>query len=551
MKRILNSAIVATCIALLAPSCIKETLPQGSTLTGDQVANAEGSFDGFVDAITSSLTGAYFGDLTPWDYGYPSSLLQRDVMGQDIAIEEEDWNYVWYTCSAALNPGYLYCQIPWTYYYTWIKNCNTVISLAGGNPSEKQLSGLGIAHAMRAMFYMDLARMFAPENYATNPEALTVPIVTESTTPIAATHNPRATNTEIWSFILEDLDKAEIELADYVRTNVYTPDLSVVYGLKARAYLETQQWEDAVKYAQKAMEGYTMMSKDEYLSKTDGFNVPNGAWMFGLTYRSTDEVILENDADTSWGSQMIVEVSASECGYAANYVGPKRIDAHLQSTIPSSDFRSMCFLSPELDNLTTAAEILSALEPYTDDPEGVMNTALGVSARQSFAGISLKFRPKNGEHADQYAAFTVAVPLMRVEEMKLIEAEAKGMLDEAAGIELLTAFALTRDAEYVYGKHNEDYGNKKTSAFQNEVWWQRRVELWGEGFSTLDIKRLNKGIIRNYAGTNHLEGYLWNTTTPPSWMTLCIVGTEANYNEALVQNPIPIAPSTDSDEYVW
>ena len=32
---------------------------------------------------------------------------------------------------------------------------------------------------------------------------------------------------------------------------------------------------------------------------------------------------------------------------------------------------------------------------------------------------------------------------------------------------------------------------------QNELWWQRRVELWGEGFATFDIKRLQKGIIRS------------------------------------------------------
>ena len=95
------------------------------------------------------------------------------------------------------------------------------------------------------------------------------------------------------------------------------------------------------------------------------------------------------------------------------------------------------------------------------------------------------------------------------------------------------------------------YGNSSTSAFQNEVWWQRRVELWGEGFATFDIKRLNKGIIRSYANTNHFEGYRWNTTTPPQWMTLCIVGTEADYNYDLENNPTPIAPSEDSAEFAW
>ena len=172
----------------------------------------------------------------------------------------------------------------------------------------------------------------------------------------------------------------------------------------------------------------------------------------------------------------------------------------------------------------------------------------------------MKFRPKNGEHYNQYAAFTVAVPFMRVEEMKLIEAEAAGMQNEARGIELLTAFAKTRDAEYEYGVHGtETYGSNYATKFQNEVWWQRRVELWGEGFATFDIKRLDKQVIRSYAGTNHPSGKRWNAdiygksegNNYPAWMDLCIVQTETNYNTECVNNPTPIKPISDSPEYSW
>ena len=167
--------------------------------------------------------------------------------------------------------------------------------------------------------------------------------------------------------------------------------------------------------------------------------------------------------------------------------------------------------------------------------------------------MSLKFRVTGGDegHNNQYVGWLVSIPLMRVEEMYLIEAEAAGMQEESRGIQLLTTFAKTRDPQYVYGLHNEAYGNSSTSQFQNEVWWQRRVELWGEGFATFDIKRLNKGIIRSYANTNHLASYRWNTTTPPDWMNLCIVQTETNYNLACTNNPAPIAPTEDSEEFVW
>ena len=554
-KSILYIAALTLTTVTTLNSCIKEIDPQSSTVTKDQAANAPGAFNNFVSSLTSSLNGefTYSGSSHyPWDFGYPSFFLQRDVMGQDIAVETSgsEWYTTWYSCGTGLGPTYAVCQLPWTYYYGWIKNCNTVLSLAGEDPANDQKAGAGIAYAMRAMFYMDLARMYAPETYAKNPEAATVPIITEQTSAADATNNPRATNKEIFALILSDLDKAETLLADYKRTDVYTPDVSVVYGLKARAYLTMEDWANAEKYAKQAQTGYQVMTESQYLSKTDGFNKPNASWMFGLTFRPSDPNITENDADSSWGSQMIIEVSGSGCGYSANYVGPKRIDSHLFSTIPATDFRRMCFLDPALDEMSKA-DAIKALEAYTGDPEGVYTTGTKVSSRGTLGCIEIKFRPKDGEYENQYTAFTVAVPLMRVEEMKLIEAEAAGMQNEARGIELLTAFAKTRDANYEYGTHNEAYYNTATSKFQNECWWQRRVELWGEGFATFDIKRLQKGIIRSYAGTNHVSGYQWNIQNTPNWMNLCIIQSETNNNSACTNNETPKPLSGDSDPFAW
>ena len=85
------------------------------------------------------------------------------------------------------------------------------------------------------------------------------------------------------------------------------------------------------------------------------------------------------------------------------------------------------------------------------------------------------------------------------------------------------------------------------------------MELWGEGFATFDIKRLDKAIIRSYPGTNHPLGMRWNSdlyttnngNTYPSWMDLCIVQTETNYNTECTNNPTPIRPQGDSPEYNW
>lgn len=557
MKRIIKILLV-TFIAVFTMSCVNEFEPQSDYVTKDQAANANGAYNNFVNSITSGLCGQFpYGgsSSSAYDFGYPSFYLERDIMGQDIFQNHQNWFDSWYT-SLHLGPTYRVSQLPWTVYYKWIKSCNTVISLAGDNPDETKANGAGIAYAMRALFYLDLARMYAPETYAKDKNAETVPIVTEKTLATEATNNPRATNEKMYEFILSDLDKAEKLIVNYNRNDVYTPNLSVVYGLKARTYLVMEDWINAKKYAKMAQAGYSIMDGSTYTNKETGFNSPNSSWMLACHYKSDDPGILENDGDTSWGSQMILEIDpvSSGCGYGANYGQFWLIDRHLYETMPETDFRKKCFVDFSIDNLSTKADKLNALKDYTDYPDWVYNTGYNTSADyKGVGGLPLKFRAAGGlaGRQNQKIGWTVAVPMMRVEEMYLIEAEAAGMLNEAEGISLLTAFAKTRDANYVYGTHSDAYGNTATSLFRNECWWQRRVEFWGEGLATFDIKRLNKGIIRSYAGTNHIDGYQWNTTSTPQWMNLCIVQTETNYNVACTNNPDPIGLDGNSPEYQW
>lgn len=567
MKKIVLAAALMVGALTLPTSCVEEYEPQNGNVTDGQAGSAPGSFDNFVSGITTSLNGQsnYSNDPKGYnnDFGMPSMFIMHDVMGQDMVSNGTgtDWFSSWYMYDQTLGPSYANCQMPWTVYYAWIKNCNTVIAMAGTEPSEERKSGAGIAYAVRAALYEDLARLYANKTYAQDPQAETVPWIDENTSAAASTNNPRKTNQEMWALILADLDKAEEYLQGYKRTDNSTPDLSVVYGLKARAYLTMEDWPNAEKYAKLAMEDYNVMSADEYTDPETGFNSPNGAWMWYLTYKADDQVLSINDADTSWGSWMTLEIT-NGYGYASNYGGAHPMDRHLYETIPATDCRKKCFLDFSLDEMTDDNEKLAKLSEYTDYPEQMVITAK--ASGLGFGGLSVKFRAAGGEagHANQYTAFLQSVPLMRVEEMKLIEAEAVGMQAgrEAEGIALLTAFAQQRDPNYVYGRHNESYGNTATSAFQNEIWWQRRVEFWGEGLSLWDIKRLNKAVIRSYAGTNHLEGMRWNSTDAadraegnnyPSAMNFCIVQSETNYNQACTNNPAPQQPAQDSPEYQW
>ena len=556
MNKNIIKFIVVSLMATSLTSCIKEFDAEKGYVSQKELEEAPKAFASLVDAITSNLSGEYtYSGSSQYanDWGYPSILIQNDIMGQDIVPADcsgSEWFATWYAGQAeGLGPNYALCQMPWTYYYLWIKNCNTVIAYPNGEPTESQKAGVGQAYAMRAMFYLDLARMYSAKTYAEDKNALTVPKITEATTREMSTNNPRMTNEEAFNFILSDLDKAEEYLAGYERTTKYTPDLSVVYGLKARTYLTMEDWVNAEKYAKLAQTGYQVMTADEYTSHSEGFNTANESWMLATRNVATNTNIKDNDGDGSWGAKMTTE-QGSGSGYGANYGYPLYIDRHLYETIPSTDCRKKCFVDFAVDSYTDENSILEALKVNTDYPE------LLKANKPSLGGITAKFKNAGGAAGvmDQYVGWCMDIPLMRVEEMKLIEAEAVGMQSgrEAEGIQLLTTFAKTRDPQYVYGTHNEAYYNTSTSKFQNEVWWERRTEFWGEGLATYDIKRLKKGIIRSYENSNHPELYRWNMQETPEWMNRCLPRAETSYNTGITENnPTPSAPVGDSPKYNW
>lgn len=101
---------------------------------------------------------------------------------------------------------------------------------------------------------------------------------------------------------------------------------------------------------------------------------------------------------------------------------------------------------------------------------------------------NLKFKKVAGWEADYV--------FMRLSEAYLTEAEALAHLNkngEAASV--LKELMVNRDPSW-----------NKTSVTVDEVYTQRRLELWGEGFSFFDHLRLKKDIIRNYEGSNHWVG---------------------------------------------
>ena len=82
---------------------------------------------------------------------------------------------------------------------------------------------------------------------------------------------------------------------------------------------------------------------------------------------------------------------------------------------------------------------------------------------------------------------------------------------------------------------------KLPQAAIDEIIFQKRVELWGEGLLFFDYKRLNMSVNRGYSGTPFFEALRLNTNGRPAWMNLVISVSEYQDNQAVNHwnNPDP------------
>jgi hypothetical protein len=148
---------------------------------------------------------------------------------------------------------------------------------------------------------------------------------------------------------------------------------------------------------------------------------------------------------------------------------------------------------------------------------------------------AIKFRPGQGNYEDYNVGSTTATSIMRVEEMYFIKAEAEAHSNPAIGIATLTDFMTNyRDPQYT-----TDATSKEDVI--DEIIFQKRVELWGEGQLFFDYKRLNLSVNRGYEGTPFFDRLRLNTNGRPAWMNVVISVSEYQDNQAVNHwnNPDP------------
>ena len=441
-------------LLLLVVGCKKdylETKPSNGVTQAEifsQISTVYASLDGVVKELFAYGIGTAQSDT----YGQKSFDLMNDLMGNDMVVHS--LGYGW------LNSTYAYTawglattgsqsDNAWYFYYDVIKQANNILANIDGvkdaSVTQKELVK-GQCLGLRAYAYYYLINN-DQQTFKGNETKPGVPLYTT----VSTEGKGRGTVQQVYTQIIADLTLAETLLTGKTRVSKANMDVSVVQGFRARVALVQEDWATAATYAAKARTGYTLMSSSVYPSLSAFSSIANPEWMWGS--------IIPTDQATIYAS-FFSHMDVRTGGYAA-LGGQKKITKALYDQIPVGDVRKTVFKAP----------------------------GTGVTPNVDYNQLKHQV-PTAGSWAADYL-------YMRAAEMYLIEAEAQArQTKDALARTALEALVVTRNPAYSAASFSG-------AGLVAEILLQRRIELWGEGFSLMDIKRNNQGLNRPTGAGNH------------------------------------------------
>lgn len=531
-SRLIYSCLVG--LAFTACADMDEIVPQSGVMLASQVketniiapSRADASFTGLFTQLGQPYSMGYE---KPDDWAFPMMFFCNDLEGADAIIVDSGYN--WFSvCGeySSRNANYRNPYIRYRVPYKLIADVNTFISSYPDDVTdENAIHMIAQARALRAFAYLSLAPAFQ-FNYETSADKPCVPLVTPQTTDF--TNNPRATVKEVYSLIVEDLDYAIDHLEGFKRTTKMHIDQQVAYGLRARANLNMGNYAAAAADAEKAAENYKPASiEDVSRPSFKDINEKNWIWGYDMT---TDMAQGKTDATAAAWLR-----SFSADSYSAACQVYTCINKMLWNKITSDDVRKGWWVdedlkSPLIDGLTWP----------------VNGKQVGDIANLEITNVKKPFTPytnvKFGCNSIGTTANDEDFPFMRVEEMLLIQAEGYAKSgNEAKARQILTDFVRSyREPSYSV--------DERGLSLADEIWFQRRVELWGEGFGIYDTKRLNKPLVRFHndgTSTNQPDNFRFNMAADDGWLLMRFPQGEMNTNFAIVDNTDGLLPVKDQN----
>lgn len=515
--------------AVIAASCTKldEVLPQSGTMLASQVQET--------NTIAPSRASAAFAGMftnigkpakmysTPDDWEFLMINFCNDLEGADALIA--DSNYNWFSVCGELSSRNANYRNPYIRYrapYNMIADVNTFIA---GFPEDETtwtdeiLNMVAQSRALRAYSYMMLVPNYQ-FGYSVAADKPCVPICSPDIEDF--THNPRATVKQVMDIVLADLNYAVEKLAGSTRSTKAYIDESVAHALRARVYLYMGEWQKALDDANAAANGYKPKTIAD-LARPTFYDINEADWIWGYDMTEATAKNYLYGTTSSWLR------SFSGWGYAPACQTTTCINTLLWDMIPATDVRKGWWIDEDLKS------------PLIDDL--TWPGCAGDLAHASDGGdAKLPFLPYTNVKFGCKTIGTTTndedMPLIRVEEMLLIKFECMQRLGQDGVGEMEKFIREYRDPEYKWSDKGLDP--------LDEIWFQRRVELWGEGFYTFDQKRLNKPIVRFHDETNNISpAFRFNLAADDPWLLLRFPQGEMDTNFDIVDNEGGQQPKTD------
>lgn len=548
MKKNLKYIALAFSAVALAGCADLDTEYQGDYISADQNAEVQKKAPEQVVAGVTSIVSNFYTYMTTYsqhfDFGYPAIMLGFDLQTADLFGAQSGYNwFTYWEGYTSPTPTGVPTQMCWNNLYSQIKTANDQLKVLGEATADEDASMpfyRAQAHAVRAFDYWVLAQVYQ-FNYKTHADAPCVPIVTDKNdTEIEKNGAPRASVKDVYDLILSDLNTA----IDYLSsTSVKREDviaskpkrlvsLAVAYGLRARAYLSMGKYAEALADCQAAIKNHDGATYSRSEVSKPGFNdMSDGAWMWGIAVTENDRVVTSG----------IVNFPSQMCTFFDGYtsVGAWRFAAKdLYDAINSTDVRKGWWLNSNKQSPNISDEQKNYLKPFADMTE----TYNSSSNAALFPYTNVKYGTYNNELPGTLAICDI--PLMRVEEMFLIQAECMAMTQGVtAGKEALEKFVRScRDPKY-------EINPRTAEDVQDAVFFQRRVELWGEGLVFFDYMRLGKDVDRRRAHAP--VTFTYNIKAGDPVLLYCIPNSEITANRAISDadnNPSASRPSAVSWE---
>jgi hypothetical protein len=490
-KYILSSLLIA---GLSFASCKKEfldTYPTTSVAAASALASTQNAI--------AALNGIHRVMYTQYDAqgqsGEGACNLFRDYLGEDIVFplaNGSTGHLTWVQWQNHRNVNASDMRFVYRFYYRLISNANILINGIDGVPGpaadKRMIKGQALVY--RAWAHFQLVQLWG-ERYKAggNNTQLGVPLLLSNT----LEGKPRETVENVYTQVNKDLDEAITLLVGYSRTGTAAKsnfDINVARGIKARVALVQENWELAATNSIAARTGFTLMTNADYLR---GFNdISNPEWIWGSRQIS--------DHNTFFFSYF----AYISCNFNSTVLRtqPRAINANLYNALPASDIRKSVF---DLTGATVPVPPGGARVPFQNKKFLASSDALSIGD----------------------------VPYMRAAEMLLIEAEARAKQGQTAAAQTaLFTLMRNRNPNYVLSTNTGQ-------ALLDEIYLNRRAELWGEGHRFTDLKRLNLPMSR-VGIANHLDALILVRTIPAGdiqWQFL-FPQDEINQNKLIVQNPL-------------